>query len=200
MVRPDLIFGERIMKFLKKALTTTAVLAMITATGATAFATSNPEVGGAPMLADKNIVENAVKADNLKTLVAAVTAAGLADTLSSEGPFTVFAPTDKAFSKLPAGTIDTLLKPENKDQLASILTYHVVPAEAFAKDVVKMIKDGGGKAEVKTVAGTMLTLQLEGDKVAVIDENGGKAFVTIADVDQSNGVVHVIDSVLLPKS
>ena len=156
-------------------------------------------VGGARMYADKTIVENASNAGNLTTLVAAVKAAGLVETLSSEGPFTVFAPTNAAFDKLPEGTVETLLKPENKARLQSILTYHVVPARATAKAVMKMVEDSAyGEHDVTTVQGGTLTLLLDGDKVVVEDERGNLATVTIADVLQSNGVVHVIDTVLLP--
>jgi uncharacterized surface protein with fasciclin (FAS1) repeats len=158
----------------------------------------DPEVGGAPMYASKNIVENAVNSKDHTTLVAAVKAAGLVDTLEGAGPFTVFAPTNEAFEKLPAGTIDTLLKPENKDQLTKVLTYHVVPGKVSSKELLKMIKAGKGKAEMKTVEGGMLTATLQGSKVMLTDEKGGMSTVTIADVYQSNGVIHVIDSVVLP--
>ena len=134
------------------------------------------------------------------TLVAAVTAAGLVDTLKGAGPFTVFAPVNAAFDALPAGTVDTLLKPESKDQLTKILTCHVVPAQALAADVAKMIADGSGMAKVKTVGGCELTAKLEGDKVMIMDEAGGSATVTAADLKGSNGVIHVIDKVLMPKS
>jgi len=159
----------------------------------------NPMVGGAAMYADKNIVENAVNSKDHTTLVAAVKAAGLVDTLSGAGPFTVFAPTNEAFAALPAGTVETLLKPENKDQLVKILTCHVIGAKAMAADVMKMVKDDGGMHKVKTVGGCELTLKDEGGKVTVTDENGNVANVTIADVEQSNGVIHVVDKVLLPK-
>ena len=164
-----------------------------------AFA-ENPMVGGAAMYADKNIVENAVNSKDHTTLVAAVTAAGLVDTLKGPGPFTVFAPVNAAFDALPAGTVDTLLKPENKDMLTKILTCHVVPAKAMSDAVTKMVMDDGGAHKVKTVGGCELTLKADGGKVTVTDENGGVANVTIADVEQSNGVIHVIDKVLLPKS
>jgi uncharacterized surface protein with fasciclin (FAS1) repeats len=158
----------------------------------------DPDVGGAAMFPTKNIVENAVNSPDHTTLVAAVKAAGLVDTLEGPGPFTVFAPTNEAFAKLPAGTVDTLLKPENKDQLVKILTYHVVPGKVSAKDLLKMIKAGGGKAELKTVSGGTLTATTKGGKIMLTDEKGGMATVTIANVYQSNGVIHVIDSVLLP--
>ena len=159
----------------------------------------NPMVGGAAMYADKNIVENAVNSKDHTTLVAAVKAAGLVETLQGAGPFTVFAPTNEAFAALPAGTVDTLLKPEMKGDLTKVLTCHVVGAKAMAADVMKMVKDDGGAHKVKTVGGCELTLKDEGGKVTVTDENGNVANVTIADVEQSNGVIHVIDKVLLPK-
>jgi uncharacterized surface protein with fasciclin (FAS1) repeats len=155
-------------------------------------------VGGAPMYAEKNIIENAVNSKDHTTLVAAVKAAGLVDTLSGPGPFTVFAPTNAAFEKLPAGTVETLLKPENKDTLTHILTYHVIPAEATSEAAMQMIKDDGGEHKVKTVSGDTLTLKMDGDKLLVIDEQGNAATVTQADVMQSNGVIHVIDTVLMP--
>ena len=157
-----------------------------------------PMVGGAAMDPQKTIVENASQASNLTTLVAAVKAAGLAETLSGEGPFTVFAPTNEAFAKLPAGTVDDLLKPENKDQLAKILTYHVVPAKATSDAAMKMIEDDGGKHPAKTVEGGEITLGMDGESIVVMDASGNTATVTQADVMQSNGVVHVIDTVLMP--
>ena len=170
----------------------------LTALASTAYA-ENPMVGGAAMYADKNIVENAVNSKDHTTLVAAVKAAGLVETLSGPGPFTVFAPTNEAFAALPAGTVDTLLKPENKDQLTKILTCHVVGAKAMSADIMKMVDDDEGEHPVKTVGGCTWTAKYEGDKITVTDENGNVANVTIADVDQSNGVIHVIDKVLLPK-
>jgi uncharacterized surface protein with fasciclin (FAS1) repeats len=146
------------------------------------------------------IVDTAAGSKDHTTLVAAVKAAGLAETLSGAGPFTVFAPVNAAFDALPAGTVDTLLKPESKDQLTKILTCHVVPAKAMAADVAKMIADGSGTAKVKTVGGCELTAKLEGDKVMITDEAGGMATVTAADLAGSNGVIHVIDKVLMPKS
>ena len=157
-------------------------------------------VGGAEMFPAKNIIENAVNSKDHTTLVAAVKAAGLVDTLSGAGPFTVFAPTTEAFATLPAGTVEGLLKPEAKDTLTKILACHVVPAKAMSDAVMKMVKDDGGAHMAKTVGGCMLNLKLDGDKVTVTDENGGVATVTIADVEQSNGVIHVIDKVLLPKT
>nr|WP_245615525.1 fasciclin domain-containing protein [Afifella pfennigii] len=159
---------------------------------------SPSKVGGATMYPDKTIVENAAAADSLSTLVAAVKAAGLAETLSGEGPFTVFAPTNAAFEKLPEGTVETLLKPENKEKLQQILTYHVVAAKATSDAAIKMVKDDGGEHNVTTVSGDTLTLKMDGDKLVIIDESGNGATVTQADVMQSNGVVHVIDMVLLP--
>lgn len=158
----------------------------------------NPMVGGAPMFEDKNIVENAVNSKDHTTLVAAVQAAGLVETLQGEGPFTVFAPTNDAFAKLPAGTVETLLKPENKDQLVKILTCHVVAANAMAADINKMTMDDGGMHTVKTVGGCEFTTMVEGDLIKIKDGQGNVATVTIADVKQSNGVIHVIDTVLLP--
>jgi uncharacterized surface protein with fasciclin (FAS1) repeats len=156
-------------------------------------------VGGAPMFANKNVVENASTAPNLKTLVAAVTAAGLVETLSGPGPFTVFAPDDAAFGKLPAGTVDTLVKPENKQTLTGILTYHVVAGNMDAAALSAAIEAGKGKAELTTVAGGKLTATKEGDAIILTDAKGGKSKVTQADVTQSNGVAHVIDTVLMPK-
>ena len=162
------------------------------------FAQKDPMVGGAAMYPTKNIVENAVNSKDHTTLVAAVKAAGLVDTLEGAGPFTVFAPTNEAFDKLPAGTVDTLVKPENKDQLTKILTYHVVAGKLSAKDLKKQIKMGGGKATLKTVQGDPLTASIKDGKLVLTDEKGGTATVTIADVYQSNGVIHVIDTVLMP--
>jgi len=156
-------------------------------------------VGGAPMLASKDIIDNAVNSKDHTTLVAAVKAAGLVDTLKSPGPFTVFAPTNAAFAALPAGTVDTLLKPENKPMLSGILTYHVVSGKFDAAAISKMIADGKGMASIKTVAGGTLVAKSAGGKVTVTDEKGGVATVTIADVYQSNGVIHVVDKVMLPK-
>ena len=156
-------------------------------------------VGGAPMLASKDINDNAVKSKDHTTLVAAVKAAGLVETLKGPGPFTVFAPTNAAFAALPAGTVDTLLKPENKAMLSGILTYHVVAGKWDAAAISKMIADGKGSASIKTVAGGTLVAKSAGGKVSLTDEKGGIATVTIADVYQSNGVIHVIDKVLLPK-
>ncbi|ATI42511.1 fasciclin [Pacificitalea manganoxidans] len=182
--------------FIATALTATAL------TGGAAFAEAhsmNPEVGGAPMLVERNIIENAVNSADHETLVAAVQAAGLVETLSGEGPFTVFAPTDEAFEALPEGTVEDLLKPENKDQLTKVLTCHVVAADAMSEAIRGMIDDDGGAHPVSTVGGCELTATYEGDAIMIEDENGNVANVTIADVKQSNGVIHVIDAVLLPK-
>ncbi len=168
------------------SVTTVAAMAQVT-------------VGGAPMYASKDIIDNAVNSKDHTTLVAAVKAAGLVDTLKSPGPFTVFAPTNTAFSALPAGTVDTLLKPENKGQLTKVLTYHVVPGKMDAAALVKQIDASGGKAMLKTAAGGTLTATASGKTVSITDESGGTSKVTIADVNQSNGVIHVVDKVLLPK-
>jgi uncharacterized surface protein with fasciclin (FAS1) repeats len=182
----------------------TAVVAILGSAGIFAASQSisaemTVEVGGAPMYPSKNIIENAVNSKDHTTLVAAVKAAGLVDTLQGAGPFTVFAPTNDAFAKLPAGTVETLLKPENKDQLTKILTCHVVGANAMSDAIKKMVMDDGGEHKVKTVGGCEFTVKTEGDKIMIWDENGGTANVTIADVAQSNGVIHVVDAVLLPK-
>ena len=156
-------------------------------------------VGGAAMYPSKNIVENAVNSKDHTTLVAAVTAAGLVETLQSAGPFTVFAPTNAAFEKLPAGTVETLLKPENKGTLTAVLTYHVVPGKLDAKELMKWIKKGNGIAELKTVQGGRIWIMEKDGGIGLKDEKGGTAKVTIADVNQSNGVIHVIDTVVMPK-
>ena len=155
-------------------------------------------VGGAAMYPSKNIIQNAVNSKDHTTLVAAVKAAGLVETLSGDGPFTVFAPTNAAFSKLPAGTVETLLKAENKAQLTKILTCHVVSANAMSSAIKKMIKDDAGRHPVKTVGGCTFTAKLKGDSIVLVDGKGHEATVTIANVKQSNGVIHVIDTVLLP--
>jgi len=175
------------------ALVATAVYAAPT------FAADTVMVGGAAMYPTKNIIENAMNSQDHTTLVAAVKAAGLVETLEGKGPFTVFAPTNEAFAALPAGTVDTLLKPENKAELVKILECHVVAADATSAVVMKMIKDDGGKHEVTTVGGCKLWLQQSGSTITVTDESGNTANVTIADVKQSNGVIHVINKVLLPK-
>jgi uncharacterized surface protein with fasciclin (FAS1) repeats len=175
------------------------VIVAFVSTTASAQINKTKMVGGAAMYPTKNIIENAVNSKDHTTLVAAVKAARLVETLSSAGPFTVFAPTNAAFAKLPDGTVDGLLKPESKDALTGVLTYHVVAGRISAADVVAAIKKGGGKFVVKTVAGGDLTFSLKGKKVQITDANGGKSYVTIADVNQSNGVIHVVDAVLLPK-
>ena len=182
-----------------RAAAACVAIAAATASFAPAFAQDPVVVGGAPMYADKTIAENAPNTENLTTLVAAVKAAGLVETLGGDGPFTVFAPTNEAFAALPAGTVDDLLKPENKDMLTHVLTYHVVPANATAEAAMQMIKDDGGAHNVTTVSGDTLTLKMDGDKIMVFDESGNAATVTQADVMQKNGVVHVIDKVLMPK-
>ena len=159
---------------------------------------STKMVGGAPMFPSKNIVENAVNSKDHTTLVAAVKAAGLVDTLKGAGPFTVFAPTNAAFSQLPAGTVDALLKPENKPVLTKVLTYHVVPGRIDARALAQQIQAGGGKAMLKTASGGTLTATMSGPNVLITDGKGGAATVTIADVYQSNGVIHVVNKVLLP--
>jgi len=160
---------------------------------------ANPMVGGSAMSESKDIVHNAMNSKDHTTLVAAVKAAGLVGVLEGKGPFTVFAPTNEAFAKLPAGTVDMLLKPENKDKLATILKCHVVAANAMSTAIDKMIKDDKGMHTVKTVGGCLLTAKMSGDKITLTDEKGDVATVTIADVKQSNGVIHVIDTVMLPK-
>ena len=180
---------------------TLRTIVLATAVSAIAFAAQakNPMVGGAAMSEKKNIVENAMNSKDHTTLVAAVKAAGLVETLQGKGPFTVFAPTNEAFAALPKGTVDTLLKPENKAQLTKILTCHVVAADAMSKAIEKMIKDDGGTHDVKTVGGCVLKAKESMGKITLTDETGSVAHVTIADVKQSNGVIHVIDKVLLPK-
>ena len=175
-----------------------AIIAGSTATSAQMMNDENPMVGGAAMYKTKNIVDNAVNSKDHTTLVAAVQAAGLVDTLKSAGPFTVFAPTNAAFDKLPAGTVETLLKPENKATLAKVLTYHVIAGNNDSKSIMKAIKKGGGKAEFTTVSGDTLTAMMQGNSLVLMDEKGGRSTVTIADVRQSNGVIHVVDTVVLP--
>ena len=160
---------------------------------------SNPMVGGAPMYKSKDIVDNAVNSADHTTLVAAVKAAGLVDTLKGKGPFTVFAPTNSAFEKLPAGTVDTLLKTENKGMLTNVLTYHVIAGRLDSRAIAKKVQAGNGKAWFKSVNGGTLTAWMDGNTLVLTDEKGGQSRVTIADVYQSNGVIHVVDTVLLPK-
>ena len=175
-----------------------AALGLSMMIGSAAMAASNPMVGGAAMLPTKNIIDNAVNSKDHTTLVAAVQAAGLVDTLKGTGPFTVFAPTNAAFDALPKGTVDTLLKPENKGMLPAVLTYHVVPGTLTAADLAASAKANGGKAVLTTVQGAKLTVWGKDGKWYVTDAKGGQAQITIADVKQSNGVIHVVDSVLLP--
>lgn len=194
------------MKTTHKFASAGLVLALVAASAAAfaqnavaATAAASVVVGGAPMLATKDIIDNAINSKDHTTLVAAIKAAGLVETLKGPGPFTVFAPTNAAFAALPAGTVDTLLKPENKAALSGILTYHVVAGKVDAAALTKMITDGKGTASFKTVAGGMLTAKTSGKKVMITDEKGGTATVTIADVLQLNGVIHVVDKVLMPK-
>jgi uncharacterized surface protein with fasciclin (FAS1) repeats len=183
---------------LKNAFVASLVAGTLALASLSASAQKDPMVGGAAMYPTKTIVENAINSPIHKTLVAAVKAAGLVDTLNGPGPFTVFAPTDDAFAKLPPGTVDTLVKPENKATLVKILTYHVVPGKITSKELRHDIKKGGGKYEMTTVEGGKLTASMSGDKIMLTDEKGGMATITIADVYQSNGVIDVIDSVLMP--
>src|SRR5215467_1459070 len=186
--------GVLVMKI--KLLSAAAVIALAVAGGA--IAAGNPMVGGAPMYANKNIIQNAFNSKDHTTLVAAVKAGGLVDTLQSAGPFTVFAPTNAAFGALPAGTVDTLLKPENKGTLDKILTYHVVAGRLDSRILDQQIAMGGGKAVLKTVEGEPLIVQGSGKNLTVTDEKGGTAHITTADVYQSNGVIQVVDKVLIP--
>lgn len=176
-------------------------IASLAFTSSVAYAqANNPMVGGAPMYRTKDIVDNAVNSADHTTLVAAVKAAGLVETLKSKGPFTVFAPTNAAFDKLPAGTVEMLVKPENKAMLAKILTYHVVAGKYDGKKIMQLIKKGGGTATLKTVSGGTLTARMNGmNGITLTDEKGGMSNVTTADVYQSNGVIHVIDTVVMPQ-
>jgi uncharacterized surface protein with fasciclin (FAS1) repeats len=187
---------------MKKTLFSLAFVALFSVAATTtvsAQSTKTVMVGGAPMYPTKNIVENAVNSKDHTTLVTAVKAAGLVETLQSAGPFTVFAPTNEAFGKLPAGTVETLVKPENKATLTKILTYHVVAGRMTLADLAKAIKAGGGTATLKTVSGGTLTAMMKGKALELKDEKGGISTVTIADVIQSNGVIHVVNTVLMPK-
>ena len=175
-----------------------AAFAALTLAPLASLSAANPMVGGAAMYSTKTIVDNAVNSKDHTTLVAAVKAAGLVETLSSPGPFTVFAPTNAAFAKLPAGTVETLVKPENKGTLTTILTYHVVAGRITSADIAKKIKAGRGKAKLKTVQGETLTASMRGKRLVLTDAKGGKSMVTIANVMQSNGVIHVVDTVLMP--
>jgi uncharacterized surface protein with fasciclin (FAS1) repeats len=175
------------------------LLAAVSVAATAAFAGSkNPIVGGQEMYPTKDIIDNAVNSADHTTLVAAVKAAGLVDTLKGPGPFTVFAPTNEAFAKLPAGTVENLLKPENKDALAKVLTYHVVPGRLGAIELKKQVKAGNGQAELKTVSGGTLTVTIQGKNIVLKDEKGGMSTITIPNVFQSNGVIHVVDTVVLP--
>jgi uncharacterized surface protein with fasciclin (FAS1) repeats len=180
---------------MKKIIITSLSLFFV---AASTFAQKPVEVGGAPMYPTKNIIENAVNSKDHTTLVAAVKAAGLVETLQSAGPFTVFAPTNAAFEKLPAGTVENLVKPENKATLSSVLTYHVVAGRMSSADIAKAIKAGKGKVEFKTVQGSTLTAMMSGKDVVLKDSKGNTAKITIMDVNQSNGVIHVIDTVVMP--
>jgi uncharacterized surface protein with fasciclin (FAS1) repeats len=181
--------------FYPLALAAAAVLMAGAPMARAQMASSDPMVGGAAMYPNKTIVENAVNSADHTTLVAAVKAAGLVETLSGPGPFTVFAPTNEAFAALPAGTVDTLLKPENKDQLVKVLTYHVVAGRLTARDLMRMARNGG---TLTTVEGEPLKVMVDGGKVVLVDAHGGRSTVTIPNVYQSNGVIHVVDAVLLP--
>ncbi|MBC8053357.1 MAG: fasciclin domain-containing protein [Sphingobacteriaceae bacterium] len=181
---------------MKKILTVMALVASVFTSQS--FAQKTVMVGGAAMYPTKDIVDNAVNSKDHTTLVAAVKAAGLVETLKSDGPFTVFAPTNAAFDKLPAGTVGTLVKPENKALLTAILTYHVVAGKHSAADIAKAIKKGNGNAEFKTVNGGRLWAMMQGNDLILKDEKGGTSKVTIADVFQKNGVIHVIDTVVMP--
>ena len=182
----------------KRNMLAVTVALMCGLSALSASAEKDPMVGGAAMYPTKNIIENAVNSKDHTTLVAAVKAAGLVDTLEGPGPFTVFAPTNEAFDKLPAGTVDNLLKPENLATLKKILTYHVVAGKLTSKDIAKQIKAGHGKATLTTLEGGTLTAMMQGGKLVLTDEKGGTSTVTIPNVIQSNGVIHVVDSVLMP--
>lgn len=182
-----------------KNLIPTVAFALVLMFSTNAFAQDTKMVGGAEMYPTKDIVSNAVNSKDHTSLVAAVKAAGLVETLQGDGPFTVFAPTNSAFNKLPEGTVSTLLKKENKEKLQAVLTYHVLAGKYSAKDIAKAIKKGDGKAVFTTVNGAELTAMMDGDNVVLKDTAGNTSTVTIADVNQSNGVIHVIDTVVLPK-
>jgi uncharacterized surface protein with fasciclin (FAS1) repeats len=189
--------GGNVKKFFVSLM---VALATMTFATSAAFAQQNPMVGGAPMYRAKDIIDNAVNSADHTTLVAAVKAADLVQTLKGKGPFTVFAPTNAAFEKLPAGTVETLLKPENKAMLTKVLTYHVLAGKYDAKKLMQLIKKGGGSAQLMTVSGDQLTARMNGmNSITLTDEMGGSSNVTTADVYQSNGVIHVVDTVLLPR-
>ncbi len=189
---------KRITNVALTALAAAALAIAMAATGPAFAAEMTKMVGGAAMYPSKNIVQNAVNSKDHTTLVVAVKAAGLVPTLESAGPFTVFAPTNAAFAKLPAGTVDTLLKPENKDKLKSVLTYHVVAGRLTTKDLRDKVKAGNGKAELKTVEGAPLTVEEKDGKLWLKDAKGDTAMITIGNVMQSNGVIQVINTVMLP--
>jgi uncharacterized surface protein with fasciclin (FAS1) repeats len=197
-VDASITFNKSIMK--TQRIFSAVITAFVLTISSASFAQKTVMVGGAAMYPSKNIIENAVNSKDHTTLVAAVKAADLVETLQGKGPFTVFAPTNEAFDKLPKGTVETLLKPENKKMLQTILTYHVVAGKMNAKDIAKAIKAGNGKAALNTVSGGKLTAWMKGNDLYLTDENGKSAKVTIADVNQSNGVIHVIDAVVTPKS
>lgn len=186
------------MHAIYKKFAAAACFAILSVTATLSFGADSVMVGGAAMYPSKTIVENAVNSKDHTTLVAAVKAAGLVDTLNSKGPFTVFAPTNEAFAKLPAGTVDTLVKPEHKADLTKILTYHVVPGTHTSAQLMADAKKNGGTVVLKTVQGESLNIKLHDGKLWVVDAKGGKAAISIADVMQSNGVIHVVDSVLMP--
>ncbi len=203
MVNPSVILNRR---YVKSKNLNTNIMKMkqmvigLLLVGMGSIATAQTVVGGEQMYAKKNIIENAVNSKDHTTLVAAVKAAGLVETLKSDGPFTVFAPTNDAFENLPEGTVATLLKPENKKKLTTVLTYHVVSGKVSAEDLMKKIKKGKGEAKLKTVSGGTLTAKMNGEKnIMLTDENGSTANITIVDVEQSNGYIHVLDAVVLPK-
>lgn len=186
----------KIQNFFKLAF---AAFIFLSANMAFAQMEKSVKVGGAAMYPSKNIIENAMNSKDHTTLVAAVKAAGLVETLQGDGPFTVFAPDNKAFEKLPAGTVETLLKPENKEQLQAVLTYHVLAGKMGSAEIAAAIEKGNGKAVLTTVQGGKLTAWMKGKNLYISDENGTESKVTIADVWQSNGVIHSVDTVVLPK-
>ena len=186
------------MAFIRNLLLAAATSGLM-AVGAGSGIAANPMVGGAPMFASKNIVENAINSKDHTTLVAAVKAAGLVDTLASAGPFTVFAPVNAGFAKLPPGTVDTLLKPGNKKMLVKVLTAHVVAGKISGKTLMARIKANGGSYNMSTVSGDALTAKMRGKSIYIYDENGGASRISISDVNQSNGVIHVVNNVLVPR-
>ena len=187
------------MRMNHKYLLSVLLAGTVGATALTSYAEDTKMVGGAAMYPSKDIIDNAVNSKDHTTLVAAVKAAELVPVLKGAGPFTVFAPTNEAFNKLPAGTVESLLKPENKEKLKEILTYHVVPGKLSSMELAKEIKDGSGKATLKTAEGDTLTAMMSGKNIVISDASGNKSTVTIADVNQSNGVIHVVDTVVMPK-